>query len=285
MTAARTATPRPQRGRAAADGAAAPARAGASAAHARATAPTCCSTACRGSRARRRSTTRSPQALRDHGVEVLHLRRCSSRRSTCRRPGRRPSRPPSRRPSSGRRWRRVLRAWLLDLPSDELARVLAAGLTHEELPRTGAEGVVARLAGAGDFVVPPAAEPAVHPRLLGLGRRPRRDHQPVDARPPARDRADRRDLPPPPALRRHAAALRRRREEAWFEGGDVLLLAAGRRRRRRRAAHHAGRRRGVRAARLRRPASRTPCSPSRSRRSGRRCTSTPSARWSTSTRS
>ena len=49
----------------------------------------------------------------------------------------------------------VLRQWLLDLPSTDLARVLAAGLTHDELPHTGPEGVVARLAGPGDFVLRP----------------------------------------------------------------------------------------------------------------------------------
>ena len=49
----------------------------------------------------------------------------------------------------------TLHHWLLDLPSAELARVLVAGLTHEELPRTGPSGLVERLAGVGDFVLPP----------------------------------------------------------------------------------------------------------------------------------
>ena len=68
------------------------------------------------------------------------------------------------------------------------------------------------------------------------------------------------------------------------EGGDVLLLApgviavgVGER-------TTPGGRRAAGPAVLRRPAWRTPCSPYRSRRSGRPCTSTRSARWSTSTR-
>ena len=33
--------------------------------------------------------------------------------------------------------------------------MLSAGLTHEELPRSGPEGVVARMAGTSEFVVRP----------------------------------------------------------------------------------------------------------------------------------
>ena len=122
---------------------------------------------------------------------------------------------------------RTLRQWLLDLPSAELARHLQAGLTHEELPRTGAEGVVARMAGPGEFVVRPL------PNLLFT-----RDssvwvqgHVAITA-------------PSMPARQREAAitgAIYRHhprfagtpllyggsREEAWFEGGDVLLMAPG----------------------------------------------------------
>ena len=101
---------------------------------------------------------------------------------------------------------------------------------------------------------------------------------------PARRRetpADRADLRIPPALRRHSARPR---------------LAARARRGRRRAAAGAGRGRGRRRraddtarassdwpARRSPRASPTPCSRCRSRRSGRPCTWTPSARWSTST--
>ena len=55
----------------------------------------------------------------------------------------------------GPRLATVLRAWLLDQSSEALAGVLAAGLTHEELPSHGADGVVARLSGQGEFVVRP----------------------------------------------------------------------------------------------------------------------------------
>ncbi len=130
----------------------------------------------------------------------------------------------------------------------------------------------------------PAAQPAVHARLVGLGRRPRRRHQPVDARPrPGAHLHRGRSTSTPrasPAPRCSTAATR---EEAWFEGGDVLVMAPGRGGRRHGAAHDA--RRAWRPSRCARSprASRTRCSPSRSRRSGRRCTSTPSARWSTAT--
>ncbi len=68
------------------------------------------------------------------------------------------------------------------------------------------------------------------------------------------------------------------------EGGDVLLLAPGV------IAVGVGERTtpaGVErfARQVFHAGSPTPCSPCRSRRSARRCTSTPSARWSTSTRS
>ncbi len=76
---------------------------------------------------------------------------------------------------------------------------------------------------------------------------------------------------------RLAARARRGRRRA--------AARARRHRGRRRRAHDAGRRRAAGPAGVRRRASRTPCSPCRSRRSGPRCTSTPCARWSTSTRS
>ena len=68
------------------------------------------------------------------------------------------------------------------------------------------------------------------------------------------------------------------------EGGDVLLLAPGRDRGRGRRAHDAGGCRAAGPAVLPGRSSRTPCSRCRSRRSGRPCTSTRSARWSTPTR-
>ena len=221
------------------------------------------------------------QALRDRGVEVLYLTELLVQALDV---------PEARAEAVhaavaptvvGPALAAVLRTWLLDLDSTTLARVLQAGLTHDELPRTGSRGRRRPAGGRARVRRAAAAEPAVHPRLLGLGRRPRRGHQPVDARAPARDGADRRDLPPPPALRRHPAALRRQPRGGLVRG-------------RRRAAHGARRRRGRRrVSARRRPGSRpsrcapspaaspTPCSRSRSRRSGRPCTSTPSARWST----
>ena len=128
----------------------------------------------------------------------------------------------------------------------------------------------------------PAAQPAVHPRLLGVGARPGRDHVAGDARAQARDPADRADLPLPPAVRGHPAdprpPLRARR------GRRRAAPRAGRHRGRRRRADHAGGGRAAGAAGVRRRGSRTPCWRCRSPRSGRPCTSTRSARWSTPTR-
>ncbi len=225
-----------------------------------------------------------PGAARPRRRGALPDRAARRRRSTPPRRARRSCARPSRPTVVGPTLATVLTSWLLDLPSEELAGVLAAGLTHDELPSHGPDGVVARLAGPGDFVVRPL------PNLLFT-----RDSSvwvddhvaitspSMHARQRERD-PDRRDLPPPPALRGHPAALRRQQEEAWFEGGDVLVMARASSPSARASAR---RRPGSRPSRCgpSRPASRTPCSPSRSRRSGRRCTSTPSARWSTATRS
>ncbi|MCW2607215.1 MAG: Arginine deiminase [Frankiales bacterium] len=121
----------------------------------------------------------------------------------------------------------VLRTWLLDLPSEDLARVLQAGLTHDELPRTGSEGVVARLAGAHEFVVRPL------PNLLFT-----RDSSVwVDGhvavtRPSMHARQ--RETALTGAIYRHHPRFAGTlllyggsKEEAWFEGGDVLLMAPG----------------------------------------------------------
>ena len=122
---------------------------------------------------------------------------------------------------------RGLHDWLLDLPSAQLAAVLCGGLTHDELPRTGPEGVVARLSQAGAFVVPPL------PNLLftrdssvWVG-----DHGAI-TRPsmPAR----RREVSLTGAVYAHHPRFADTpwlygggRAEADFEGGDVLLMAPG----------------------------------------------------------
>ncbi len=121
----------------------------------------------------------------------------------------------------------VLRSWLHDLPSAELAAVLSAGLTHEELPAHGADGVVARLATRGEFVVRPL------PNLLFTRDSSVwvDDHVAVTS-PSMHARARERTLTG--AIYRHSPRFAGTpllyggdREEAWFEGGDVLAMAPG----------------------------------------------------------
>ena len=127
----------------------------------------------------------------------------------------------------GPRLTTVLRAWLLGLPSEDLAGVLAAGLTHEELPAHGADGVVARLARQGEFVVRPL------PNLLftrdssvWVG-----DHVAVTS-PSMHARQRERTLTGAiyryhPRFAGTPLVYGGGPSEAWFEGGDVLLLAPG----------------------------------------------------------
>jgi arginine deiminase len=121
----------------------------------------------------------------------------------------------------------VLKAWLLEQSSDALAAHLVAGVTHDELPRTGIGGLVVRLSVASDFVVPPL------PNLLFTR----------DSSVWVRDQVA--ITSPSMAARQREASLTRAvyghhprfsgtpllyggtASEAWFEGGDVLLLAPG----------------------------------------------------------
>ncbi|MDT7571737.1 MAG: arginine deiminase [Actinomycetota bacterium] len=121
----------------------------------------------------------------------------------------------------------VLRQVLLGLSSDELAHVVAAGLTHEELPHLGPEGVVARMAGPGEFVVPPL------PNLLFTRDSSVwvDDHVAVTA--PSM-RARQRETALTGAIYRHHPRFAGTpllyggsQQEAWFEGGDVLVMAPG----------------------------------------------------------
>jgi arginine deiminase len=121
----------------------------------------------------------------------------------------------------------VLHAWLLDLDSAHLAGVLAAGLTHDELPAHGPDGVVARLAGPGDFVVRPL------PNLLFTRDSSVwvDDHVAVTS-PSMHARQRERTLTG--AVYRHHPRFTGtplvygdRPDEAWFEGGDVLVMAPG----------------------------------------------------------
>jgi arginine deiminase len=121
----------------------------------------------------------------------------------------------------------VLRVNLLGLGSDELARVVAAGLTHEELPHLGPEGVVARMAGPGEFVVPPL------PNLLFTRDSSVWVHDHVAVTAPFM-RARRREPSLTGAIYKHHPRFAGTpllyggsREEAWFEGGDVLVMAPG----------------------------------------------------------
>jgi arginine deiminase len=121
----------------------------------------------------------------------------------------------------------VLRSWLHDLPSAELASVLSAGLTHEELPAHGADGVVARLATDGEFVVRPL------PNLLFTRDSSVwvDDHVAVTS-PSMHARARERTLTGAiysshPRFAGTPLLYGGDREEAWFEGGDVLVLSPG----------------------------------------------------------
>jgi arginine deiminase len=121
----------------------------------------------------------------------------------------------------------TLRSWLLDLPSDELAEHLIAGITHDELPATGPEGVVGRMAGPAEFVVPPL------PNVLFTRDSSVWVADRVAVTSPSM-RARQREASLTRAIYTHhqrfsgvellyGASL----GEAWFEGGDVLLLAPG----------------------------------------------------------
>jgi arginine deiminase len=95
------------------------------------------------------------QALRDRGIEVLYLQQLLAEALELAAARAEVVHIAVAPTVVGPTLAATLRSWLLDLPSDELAAHLAAGLTHDELPRCGPEGVVSRLAGASDFVLPP----------------------------------------------------------------------------------------------------------------------------------
>jgi len=167
------------------------------------------------------------QALRDRGVEVLYLQQLLAETLDV---------PASRAdvldaaiaPAVvGPTLAKGLRTWLADLPSDELAEHLAAGLTHDELPRTGAEGVVARLTGSAEFVVRPL------PNLLFTRDSSVWVADQVAVTSPSM-RARQRETSLTRAIYTHHPRFAGTpllyggsRGEAWFEGGDVLLLAPG----------------------------------------------------------
>ena len=165
------------------------------------------------------------QALRDRGVEVLYLQQLlADSLETARDEVVHAAVAPT---VVGPLLASTLRSWLSGLPSDELAQLLCAGVTHDELPATGAEGVVARLAGASEFVVPPL------PNLLFT-----RDSSVwVDGHVAITSpsmRARQREASLTRAIYAHHPRFADTpllyggsSAEAWFEGGDVLLLAPG----------------------------------------------------------
>ena len=167
------------------------------------------------------------QALRDRGVEVLHLDRLLVETLELEQ-AREDVVLAAVAPSVvGPTLAVTLRRWLLEQSSEDLARVLAGGLTHEELPRSGPEGVVARMAGFGEFVVHPL------PNLLFT-----RDSSVwVDGHVAVTSpsmRARQRETALTGAIYRHHPRFAGTpllyggsEVEAWFEGCDVLLLAPG----------------------------------------------------------
>jgi arginine deiminase len=167
------------------------------------------------------------QALRDRGVEVLYLQQLLIGALEVPRTRVEVVRTAVSATVVGPSLAATLTSWLLDLPSIELAATLVAGLTHDELPRTGPEGVVARLAGPSDFVVPPL------PNLLFTRDSSVWVDDHVAITSPSM-RARQREV----SLLRAVYTAHPRfagtpllyggsHEEAWFEGGDVLLLAPG----------------------------------------------------------
>ena len=121
----------------------------------------------------------------------------------------------------------VLSRWLLERSDEDLAAVLTAGLTHDELPRSGPEGVVARLAEAGEFVVRPL------PNLLFTRDSSAWVGDRVAVTSPSMP-ARQRETTLTGAVNRHHPRFTGTPllygdspSEAWLEGGDVLLLAEG----------------------------------------------------------
>ena len=167
------------------------------------------------------------QALRDRGVEVLYLQQLlaetldnSEARSDVLTAAVAPT-------VVGPTLAASLRTWLGDLASEQLAECLIAGLTHDELPHTGTDGVVARLTGSSEFVVPPL------PNLMFTRDSSVWVADQVAVTSPSM-RARQREASLTKAIYTHHPRFAGTpllyggsREEAWFEGGDVLVLAPG----------------------------------------------------------
>jgi arginine deiminase len=167
------------------------------------------------------------QALRDRDVEVLYLQELLEQTLDV---------PAARAElvahavaprSVGPLLAPVLEQWLLDEASNDLARHLVAGVTFDELPRSGAGSLVVRMAEPAHFVVPPL------PNLLftrdssvWVGDRVAITSPSMKAR--------QREASITRAVATHHPRFAGSQmlyggsaAEAWFEGGDVLLLAPG----------------------------------------------------------
>ena len=195
------------------------------------------------------------QALRDRGVEVLYLVELLTQALAS---------SEAREQAVGQVTTSLrLGDTMRGLPADMAARSRARGprdRTHRgSAQRRGTRRLRTRHKPAGTRRFPrrPAAQPVVHPRLVGVAARPGGGHQPGDAGALARDAADRADLPVPSSLRRDAA--RARLAGRASRGRRRLADGAWRDRDRGRRAYDACRGRTLRPLRLRqRPGSHRP---------------------------
>ena len=242
---------------------------------------TCCSTASRGSAGPRRSTTRSPRRCATAASRCSTSPTCSTEALAIEAG---PQGDSPRRCSPTSALGDTLRAIVASPSRRPRTRrtspaALIAGIAHEEL-QTG-RGLVYRLMDRHDFVIDPLPN-LLFTRDSRLDRRPGRGDQPGDAGAAPRDVADRGDLPPPPAVRRRRRCSTSpgrstsRAATCCCSRPGVVAVGVGERTTPAGAERLA---RGVFDDGLAHT-----CWPCRSRRSAPRCTSTPCARWSTSTR-
>jgi arginine deiminase len=162
-------------------------------------------------------------ALRGHGVEVLILRDLLTGALEVTAARDRVLDRTLSDPRLGDELRRIVAGHLAGLNASELADVLIAGLTNHEL--SGGNGVVVRLMGPNEFVIPPL------PNLLFT-----RDSSvwvgtQVAVTSPSMP-ARRRETWLTDAIYRHhprfaGTPLIYTHSDEWLEGGDVLLLAPG----------------------------------------------------------
>ena len=145
------------------------------------------------------------QALRDRDVEVLYLTDLLTETLAVEEARNAAIETALADLDLGDTMRHYLDGLLGDADPEHLTTLLTAGIRNDEVPGRVRAGDVA----AGPRRLPhrPTAQPALHPRLLGVGARPGRDHVARDAGAQARDPADRADLQPcTPASRARRAS-------------------------------------------------------------------------------